>query len=332
MEWLITGAAGFIGRHVVSEALDQGKRVRAIVRPTSDLSGIQWIPHPAVRVERCDLRSPAELPNLLSGVDVVIHLAGLKQGDLKAQISGTVAPTERLLEAMVEAGARRMVLVSSLSVYDFRKIACFGQLDEDSPLESQPGEREPYCQAKLLQEHVVRRYGEKHGLDTTILRPGVVIGPGNTWTDQLGIRLNRWLWLRFSAKGMPMQLTYVENCASAIVLAAESDAAIGQTFNVVDEELPTRRHYMAELRRRLPSRPFVLPLSGSLMRLLAEKALKLNKTLSDGRARLPWIADPARLETQLKPLKFSNDRIKRVLGWHPRFGLGEALDRCTGRR
>jgi nucleoside-diphosphate-sugar epimerase len=128
-----------------------------------------------------------------------------------------------------------------------------------------------------------------------------------------------------------MQLTYVENCASAIVLAAESNAAIGETFNVVDADLPNRCRYAAELRRRLPTRPLVLVLPGTLVRATARWMWKLNELLFGGRIPLPWIANPARLETQLKPLRYSHARITRVLGWQPRFGLSEALDRCAGR-
>jgi nucleoside-diphosphate-sugar epimerase len=282
-----------------------------------------------LRVVRCDLRDPVGFPNLLSGVDVVIHLAGLKRGNLEAHLSGTVEPTERLLEAMVNAGVGRLVLVSSLSVYDYRRLAPFSQLDEDSPIESQPDRREPYCTAKLLQEDLARRFQQRHGVRTTILRPGAIIGPAHVWTDQLGLRVGRWLWLRFTASGMPMQLTYVENCAAAIVLAAELDASSGGTFNVVDDDLPTRRQYARELRRRLPQRSLVLVLPGALVRSFGRGMWKLNELLFGGRLRLPWIANPAKLETQLKPLSFSHARITRVLGWEPRYSLCEALDRCA---
>ena len=57
---------------------------------------------------------------------------------------------------------------------------------------------------------------------------------------------------------------------------------------------------------------------------------KLNELFFGGRIPLPWIANPARLEPQLKPLRFSHAHITDALGWQPRYGLSEALDRCGG--
>ena len=189
MKLLITGASGFVGRHVVGEALERGHRVWAIVRPGSDLRNVAWAEHAGVTVAPLDLRQPAGLEELIAEVDAVVHLAAVMRGDIEAQRTGTVATTENLLKAMAETVGRRLVLVSSLSVYDYRRIAAFTELDEGSPIEEHPEEREAYCWAKLLQEDLVRRYGREHDLAITILRLGVVIGPDRTWTDQLGLRV-----------------------------------------------------------------------------------------------------------------------------------------------
>jgi nucleoside-diphosphate-sugar epimerase len=78
-------------------------------------------------------------------------------------------------------------------------------------------------------------------------------------------------------------------------------------------------------------RTLVLVLPGMLLRLAARCLWKLNKLLLGGRIPLPWIVNPANLEAQLKPLRFSHARITGVLGWQPRYGLSEALDRCVAR-
>ncbi len=73
-------------------------------------------------IVQADLRSRRGLTEAVTGHDAVLHLAAAKSGDLYAQYAGTVVATENLLAAMTEAGVRRIVLVSSLSVYDYLKL------------------------------------------------------------------------------------------------------------------------------------------------------------------------------------------------------------------
>jgi len=323
---LITGAAGFTGRYVVEAALARGHRVRALYRAESDPSRLGWSRNTELEPVRMDLREPAGLEAILADVDVVIHLAAVLRGNLESHRRGTIAPTESLLSAMAAASCRRLVLVSSLSVYDYRRIPAFAELDESSPIEALPEMREPYCWAKLRQEELARRHAESEGLIVTTVRPGPIIGPGRIWFDQLGLRIAGSLWARFTAGGTPVPLTYVENCAEAIVLASERTEAQGGTFNIVDDDLPTRRAYVAALRERLARRPLVLIVPGAALRSLARVLAPARGLLG----RVPWFLDAARVDTQLKPLRFSHARITHALGWRPRYSLGEALDRSVG--
>jgi nucleoside-diphosphate-sugar epimerase len=251
-------------------------------------------------------------------------------GPFSVQVCDTVRGTERLLEAMAAKGVRRLVLVSSLSVYDFRALDSFQILDETAPLESHPADREPYCRAKLLQEELVWRYSRDHNLGITILRPGFVFGPGKMWSDQVGVRLGRRFWVRFTASGMPVALIYVENCAAAILDCLDAGPSEGNTFNVVDDALPTRRQYVRELRLRATPAPWVIAVPGVALRTIARVVRRSNDLLLRSRLRLPWLLDPARLETQLKPLRFTNERLRTVVGWRPRVSRADALDRCRG--
>src|SRR5687767_6540494 len=104
MRMLVTGAAGFLGQHVVAEALSRGHQVRAVVRPVCGVEGLPWARHPDVEFARTDLRSRKGLVETLDGVDVVVHAAAAKSGDLYAQMAGTVVGTENLLWAMERGG------------------------------------------------------------------------------------------------------------------------------------------------------------------------------------------------------------------------------------
>ena len=229
---------------------------------------------------------------------------------------------------MDAANPRRLVAISSFSVYDYQGLAAGQMLDEATPLESHPQRRDAYAQAKLQQEQLVRDHAASHGWICATLRPGAIYGKDRLWTARLGQPLSSRLWLRIGQTA-ELPLTYVENCAQAIVQAAESNQAADAVLNVVDDACPTQRSYAAQLRRQLKPRPVSLVVPRFAGQFLAGAANLTNKTLFRGRARVPSLLVPARFDARFKPLRYSNARIKAVLGWQPRYSLAEALARCT---
>jgi len=326
MKLLITGASGFLGQYVVAEALRRGHHVRAMIRPAAEVSRLAWADHAEVEIVRADLRASPGLADAVRGVDAVIHLAAAKSGDFYTQFRGTVTATENLLAAMHETNVLRLIAISTFSVYDYLRLRCGKRLDENAPLDRHPERRDEYARTKLIQEQLVRDFAETQGGKITILRPGVIFGAHNTWTARLGAQLSERRWLRIGANAR-LPLCYVENCAEAILLAAERDEAIGRTINLVDDETPTQRQYMAELARRMESAPSIIPLNWTLMRLLARSATIFNALILRGRAKLPSILVPARLHARCKPLRYANARMKEVLGYEPHYTLAIALDR-----
>jgi nucleoside-diphosphate-sugar epimerase len=122
----------------------------------------------------------------------------------------------------------------------------------------------------------------------------------------------------------------VENCAEAIVIAAEraGDSSVrGQAFNIIDDNPPTQRRYARLLQKRLSPHPVIVPVAWSVMRSLAAMAVLTNRLLLRGRAKIPGIFVPARLHARCKPLRFDNALAKRALGWSPRYPLEDSLDR-----
>ncbi len=326
MKLLVTGASGFLGRYVVNDGLGRGHSVRAMIRPATRCRSMIWTDHPRVEIVRVDLRSKRELVDALRGIDVVIHAAATKSGDSHAILTGTLVATENLLGAMIEAQVRRIVLVSSFAVYDYLRLPSFTELNESSPLESRPQERDAYCQSKLAQEELVLKCAERNGWEWTIVRPGAVYGQEEQWTARLGIKGSR-SWVRLGAWAL-VPLTYVENCAEAIVLAAETRGAVGQVLNIVDDELPRQRTYFSELHRRTIPRPRVLRIPWTMLRLMARCSWLTNRLIFNGRVRLPYMLVPAKLHALAKPLRYPNRRMKEATGWQPRFSPDEALRRC----
>lgn len=328
MRLLITGATGFLGRYTCAEAIRRRHEIRAVVRTDSAAARLAAEIGSGVLIEsaRVDLRSRKGLVEACRGIDCVIHLAAAKSGDIYTQYAGTVVATENLLWAMKEAGVRHIVHVSTFSVYDYMKIKSWSTLTEDSPVEEDGFDRDEYAQTKLVQERLVVNAAKQDGWRWTVLRPGVIYGKDNCWTARVGLQPSSKLWVRTGAWS-PVPLNYVENCAEAILMAAEKPEADQQILNVLDDEHPTQREYGKMIQQRTQPKPMMFPVSWTVMRSLARLAWVTNRYIFKDRAKVPGIFSPAKLHARIKPMRFSNAKIKRVLGWTPKYSVREALDR-----
>ncbi len=146
---------------------------------------------------------------------------------------------------------RRFVNVSSFAVYSNLSMNRGAVLDETAPLEDAPQERfDAYAFGKLKQEQIVQRYGRRHQLPYVILRPGTVFGPGKRdLTGRIGIDTFG-VFLHIGGSNL-LPLTYVDNCAEAIVLAGLTPGVDGEIFNVVDDELLTSAQFLRAYKRRV---------------------------------------------------------------------------------
>jgi nucleoside-diphosphate-sugar epimerase len=319
MKVLVTGANGFLGRHVVSALVTRGHSVRALVRPAARVDDLGW--PSSVEVFRADLRSTPALGPAFEGADVLIHLAAVVSGGDDAQFAGTVTGTERLLAAMSTSACRRVVLASSFSVYDWSRIT--GTLDEDSPLEVGQDlyDRDGYSIAKSWQERVTRRAAAAHGWDLTVLRPGFIWGHEHAYLAALGLQIGRVHLVIGPFARMPM--THVMNCADLFALAAEDPRARNQTFNVVDGEGQRIWSFLGDYLRGMGEKGIRIPIPYTttywLVRLFFETLFQRNN-------KLPQILIPCRFESRLKPLHYTNRRVRDVLGWTPPFDFRRCLE------
>ena len=323
MRAVVTGANGFLGRHVVGALLARGIEVRAIVRPAARLEALGW--PSSVQVFRADLRSARELRHAFAGVDVLLHLAAVVSGEEEAQFAGTVAGTERLLDAMAISACRRLVLCSSFSVYDYS--ATRQSLDEGSPLHQVPDvyTRDGYTISKWWQERVTRRFVEKHGWDLTVLRPGFIWGRDHGYLAALGQQFGRHHLVIGPLTRMPM--THVENCADVFALAAADPRARGKTLNVVDGPGERIWSYLSDYMRGSgqPGWRLAVPYWPAIWMVRLAFA-----TVFRHATKVPSILVPRRLESRLKPLRFENRRLRETLGWAPPLDYQQCLTRTYG--
>ena len=322
---LITGAAGFVGQYVVAAVLRAGHEVLANVRAKTDLTRISWHEHPGVTIVRQDLRQRRGLIEAVASADAVIHLAAVKSGDFYDQFAGTVIATENLLWAMESAGVKQLVAISTFSVYDFFKMKPGQLLDETAPIESAPQNRDEYAQTKLIQEKLYRSFGEGFGV-VTIVRPGMIYGRDNLWHALIGAGVGGNRLLKIGGKAT-LPMAYVENCAEAIALTLDTPKAVGQTINLVDDNLPTQKVYLQQLLAYTAEPPKLIPISWLAMSSIANLAWWYNQAFLGGKAKLPGILVPAKLQGRFKPFKYNNRRAKALLNWKPRYSLEEAFSR-----
>ena len=323
MNVLVTGANGFLGRHVVSALLTRGHRVRALVRPAAGLEKLGW--SGSVEVFRADLRVTRELAPAFDGIDVLVHLAAVVSGGEDAQFAGTVSGTERLLGAMSRSSCRRLVLASSFSVYDWSNI--HGTLDESSPTEQAPDlyERDAYSIAKSWQERITRRFAEKHGWDLTVLRPGYIWGRDHAYVAALGQQIGNVHLVVGPLVRLPF--THVENCADLFALAATDPRARGQTFNVVDSDGERVWTYLGSYLRHTGQKGLRIPIPWHFAFALIRLAYA---TLFRRNPKLPHILVPCRFESRLKPLRYTNRLARELLGWRPPLDFAACLSRTYG--
>jgi UDP-glucose 4-epimerase len=318
---LITGASGFLGRHVVAAFLRRGHAARVLVRPASRLDDQDW--SGSVEVVRADLRVARDLVAALAEIDVLVHLAAAVTGSEDAQFAATVGGTERLLDAMALAHTRRLVLASSFSVYDWSAIR--GTLTEESPLETGADlyERDGYAVAKAWQERIVRRAAAAHGWQLTVLRPGFIWGRDHAYLACLGQKVGRLHVVFGGSTRLP--LTHVVNCADLFATAAEDPRAIGETFNVVDDDEVRAWGYLGEYLKHSGDRGFRIPVPYSLALAGVRLVRWSSRWVFRGKGKLPSLLVPCRFEARFKPLRYSNRKAREVLGWRPPLRFAECL-------
>lgn len=321
---LVTGATGFLGRYVVTAAVRAGLTVRAVVRPGTDQGRLPWGSHPRLQLARADLRRPADLRTALDGCDTVVHLAAVKGGDLATRFQGTVVATENLLAAMTDSMVERLVHCGTFSVYDYLDLPTGALLDEQTAVEDEPLQRDEYAQVKIAQERLVREWAASPGRELTVLRPGLIYGPGELWHALLGVELIPSLWLGAGAR-TTLPMAWVENVAEAFALAAQQRPLAPVTANLIDDRLPTVRQYVRAVRPHVEAPPRVVRLGYPGMRALVGLAAQVDRRLLGSRLKLPSGLAPASFEARFRPVRYSNEVARQALGWVPAHEFPETV-------
>lgn len=297
---LITGATGFIGQRCVVEARKNGLDVVAIARgATPD----DWQNDSGISVVKADLALAEAVPVLAKAVatcGAVIHAAAHLGGDAQAVQRDTLAGTETVLASM-EGSKARLVLVSSIVVYDTDKLSPGQAVTESSPMASTESARDAYTAGKVQQELLCLARRE----DLWMMRPGAVYGPGRSWHALMGAWAGP-LHIQINSDG-ELPLCHVDLVAWALVRAAMTDPSGQRGVNILDDDRPTRQRFL-KVHRAIAGWPkIVFPTPWKFW-------LILSKLLAPLQDKLPGLLQERIIRARVMPLLWPNIGLHSALG------------------
>ena len=323
---LVTGATGLLGSHIVERLVAQGRKVRALVRTTSDTSFLREL---GVEIVQGNLADPASCASAMQNVGIVYHAAA-KVGDWgkwKEFQSDCLDATENLSKAAVVARVERFVQISSTSAY--------GHPTEGGPPVDETAKLgqnlwsiwDYYTRSKVECERILWRAVERDGLRLTVIRPSWLYGERDrTTVARLVTRLRAGKVPLIGRGDNPLSAIYAGNVADAAILAADDPGSVNEAYNITSMGPITQSAWLnlfadacnaPHPRRHVPYR----------LTFAAAFGLEAIGRLT-GRQRPPLIT---RYATWLmgRNLSYSVDKAKTKLGWVPAIGYPESIERSV---
>jgi 2-alkyl-3-oxoalkanoate reductase len=304
---VITGANGFIARHLHHRLVGEGVTVR----------GVDLQADPARGVRAGSTTAPEAWAGLLAGADAVVHTAALVSNvaPLDRIWEVNVLGTSRVLEAAARAGVPHVVHLSS--------IAAFGPDFPDGVTEDHPPRvtGASYGDTKVAGEAVALAAHAAGRIDVTVLRPGDVYGPGSRpWVlIPLDLVRRRQALLPDRGRGI-FSPVYVDNLVDATLLALSEPAARGQVFTITDGVGVTCADYFGRLAALVDGRVTLLPTA------VARPIALAVGTLTRAVGRESELSGPS-VAMLLRRGTYSIEKARRSLGFEPVVDLDEGMRR-----
>ena len=228
---VVTGANGFVGSHLADHLIAKGYRVRCITRKTSD---IKWLRGKDLEIYDCGLFDKEGLRKAFDGAEYIYHVAGVvKSKKPEGYFKGNVDTTRSLLETALEFRdtIKRFLVVSSQTAagpsYDEKPVV---ESDEPHPITT-------YGRSKLAQENLAKEYMDR--LPITICRAPAVYGERDTEIFIFFQTFAKGLFTTIGFDRKLISLIHADDLVDGFILAAESDAAAGQTYFISSEKFYT---------------------------------------------------------------------------------------------
>lgn len=294
----LTGATGFIGRHLVESLLAAGLEVRALCRHP----GTARLPAGVTVVEGA-LENGASLARLVEGTEALVHCAGLIKAAAGEELQRVNATgTARLVQACARRPRPpRLIFLSSLA--------------------ARHPELSDYAASKRRAEEELAQQAQD--IHWTALRPPAVYGPGDRETFQLFRLLRHGLLPTPALESARISLIYVEDLCEAIGTLLSTSTESGSLFEIRDacEEGYTWRAVAEAGSRHIGRKVTCVPVPRSVMRVAA----LANHSLSRITGHVPRITPGKVRELYHDDWVCRDNPLTRLTKWRPRVGLEEGL-------
>ncbi len=324
MRAVVTGAAGFIGSHLIEALLARGDEVVGIERPGASRGWVRGLP---IAFRDIGVDQESRLAEAFEGAAVVFHLAGLTCARRPAEYYAVnTEGTARVFRAAASlgAGAPHVILASSLAAVG----PCRGA-DALDP-ETVPYPLSHYGRSKLLAETVAHAFSAR--VPTTVLRLAAVYGPRERGILTLFRLVRRGVALTIGGWDRELSLLYVGDLVQALLAAATAEAAIGRTYCVAHPVPVSWRHFARAVGAalgRAPALVSVPALAGRALGVAAEIVARVRRTatiLNCDKVReilaARWVCDPTRVMTELgfRPAYAVGHGVAETARWYAEAG------------
>ncbi len=305
MNFLITGANGFVGSALCADLVQHQHVVRAAIR--SDKAWMAGLNNAVIG----ELNAYTDWSAALQQIDVVVHLAArvhvmhdTATDPLAAFRQVNVAATENLARQAAQAGVKRLVYVSSIKVNGEGTSGITSYTEQDIP-----NPQDPYGVSKWEAEQVLQRVAVKTGLEVVIVRPPLIYGAGVKGNFiKLFSVIERGMPLPLKGADNARSLLYVGNFVDALRVCGTHPAAVGQTYLVSDGEAISTAQLVANIASVLNCRNLAFYFPVGLLRRIAG-----------------WLGRSAAVERLFGSLRINDEKIRHELAWQPPYSMAQGL-------
>jgi predicted dehydrogenase/nucleoside-diphosphate-sugar epimerase len=322
---LVTGATGFLGYRLVEALSRCGVDVVALVRDKTRVS--PQLERQAKLV--CgDVRDAASVEAAMQDIAVVYHCAGITTNAVPwtSHLEINVRGTENVFKEALKARVQRVIHISSVMVYGLSSPQNHALVQESTPYAQKVHRWAHYLRSKLEADKLAFAYWHDYGLPVTVIRPGILYGPGAIWPiSRRLMRVGR-LGLLIGSGQNRLPYTYIDNAVDCLLLAAMVRQAIGQAYNVVDEPELTVRELLSQSVQLQGERSILVSVPPFLL-FTAAALLELKSRIA-GAKTSPGLSRFA-IQSACRDIRYDTARARKELGWQPTVSLEEGLCRTV---
>ena len=317
---VVLGGTGFIGAHLVSRLLRDGKKVGVLARNLRNLPALY--DEPGIGLYRGDIANRDDVAAMVRRAPIAINLAHGGGAGGWPDIERALVGGARIVgECCLTAGVERLIHISSIAALYLGDAGC--TITGATPVDPLSARRADYARAKADAEHALLALHREGGLPVCILRPGIVVGAGGpAFPGGVGFYNAERHCLGWNGGHNALPLVLADDVADAIVKAMVAAGIAGRCYNIVGDVRLTARDYIdalaMALRRPLHYHP------QSVGKLFAIEWVKWGVKRLSGRrdVALPSLRD---LRSRGLPAAFDCCDAKRDLGWQPVVDHGRFL-------